>query len=106
MTAAILDAWRSKVSADLYDREGFRCGPLLDVHGSLPLIVLLMLERERDKALLRSIMVGMVFSWAGLGVSLFHVDSVVLLMEMVICFGNVPSLLLLRFVKVLSFMIS
>ena len=46
LKAAILDAWRSKVSADLYDREGFRCGPLLDVHGSLQLIVLLMLERE------------------------------------------------------------
>ena len=35
--AAILDAWRNKVSADLCDKEGFRCGPLLDVHGSLQL---------------------------------------------------------------------
>ena len=65
--------------------------------------------RERDKALLRSIMVGGVwngFSLAGLGVSLFHVDSVVLPMVMVIWFGNVPSLLLLRFVKILNFLIS
>ena len=29
--AAILDAWRNKVAADLCGREGFRSGPLLDV---------------------------------------------------------------------------
>ena len=29
--AAILDACRAKVAADLFDREGFRGGPLLDV---------------------------------------------------------------------------
>ena len=28
--AAILDAWRDKVSVDLYGRKGFRDGPLLD----------------------------------------------------------------------------
>ena len=33
--AAISDAWRNKVAADLCGRKGFRGGPLLDVHGSL-----------------------------------------------------------------------
>ena len=65
--------------------------------------------RERDNALLRGVMVGGV--WNGFlldrsGVSLFLVGSVVLLIVMVISFGNVPFLLLLRFVKVLNFMIS
>ena len=32
-SAAILDAWRNMV-ADLCGREGFRGGPLLDIHGS------------------------------------------------------------------------
>ena len=36
--AAILDAWRNKVAADLCGREGFLGGPLLDVHGSLQLL--------------------------------------------------------------------
>ena len=36
--AAIPDAWRDKVSVDLYGRKGFRGGPLLDVHGSLQLL--------------------------------------------------------------------
>ena len=36
--AAILDAWRNKVAADLCKRKGFRGGPLLDVHGSLQLL--------------------------------------------------------------------
>ena len=105
--AAILDAWRNKAAVDLCGREGFRGGPLLDVHGSLQVLSSSHF-RERDKALLRSVMVGvsgMVSCWAGLGVSLFHVDSVVLQMVMVIYFGNVPSLLL-RFVTVLSFTIS
>ena len=61
--AAILDAWRSKVAADLCCRQGFRGGPLLDVHGSLQLLNSSHV-RERDKALLRSIMVGGV--WNGL----------------------------------------
>ena len=33
--AAILDAWRNKVAADLCGRKGFRGGPLLDINGSL-----------------------------------------------------------------------
>ena len=61
--AAILDAWRNKVAADLCCRQGFRGGPLLDVHGSLQLLNSSHV-RERDKALLRSIMVGGV--WNGL----------------------------------------
>ena len=61
--AAILDAWRNKVSVDLCSREGFRSVPLLDVHGSLQLLNSSHV-RERDKALLRSIMVGGV--WNGL----------------------------------------
>ena len=56
--SALLDAWRNKVAVDLCGRKGFRGGPLLDVHGSVQLL------RERDKALLRSIMVGGV--WNGL----------------------------------------
>ena len=59
--AAILDAWRDKVSVDLCGRKGFRAGPLLDVHGSLQLLSSSH-ARERDKALLRSIMVGGVWN--------------------------------------------
>ena len=51
--AAILDAWRNKVAADLSCRQGFRGGPLLDVHGSLQLLTSSHV-RERDKALLRA----------------------------------------------------
>ena len=61
--AAILDAWRNKVAADLCCRQGFRGGPLLDVYGSLQLLNSSHV-RERDKALLRTIMVGGV--WNGL----------------------------------------
>ena len=61
--AAILDAWRNKVAADLCCRLGFRGGPLLVVHGSLQLLNSSHV-RERDEALLRSIMVGGV--WNGL----------------------------------------
>ena len=59
--AAILDAWRCRVAAGLCGRAGFRCGPLLDFHGSLQLLNS-SLARERDKALLRSIMVGGVWN--------------------------------------------
>ena len=59
--AAILDAWRNKVAADLCGREGFRGGLLLDVHGSLQLLDSSHV-RERDKALLRSVMVGAVWN--------------------------------------------
>ena len=59
--AAILDAWPNKVAADLGCRQGFRGGPLLDVHGSLQLLNSSHV-RERDNALLRSIMVGGVWN--------------------------------------------
>ena len=55
--SALLDAWRNKVAADLCGPKGFRGRPLLDVHGSLQLLNSSRV-RERDKALLRSIMVG------------------------------------------------
>ena len=59
--AATLDAWRNKVSAELCCREGFRGVPLLDVHGSLQLLISSYV-RERDRALLWSVMVGGVWN--------------------------------------------
>ena len=64
--AAILDAWRDKVTADLCGRGGFRGGPSLDVRGSLQLLNSFHV-RKRDKALLRSIMVGGVWNGFLLG---------------------------------------
>ena len=46
--------------------EGFRGGPLLDIHGSLQLLTSSHL-RERDQALLRSVMVGNVWNGFLLG---------------------------------------
>ena len=60
--AAILGAWRDKVSADLFARRGFRGGPLLDIDGTLQLLDSDHVW-ERDKALLRGILVGGV--WTG-----------------------------------------
>ena len=57
--AAILDAWRNKAAGDLCGREGFRGGPLLDVHFSLQLLTSSHV-RDRDKGLLRSILDGCV----------------------------------------------
>ena len=56
--AAILDAWQNKAAADLCGRKGF---PLLDIHGSLQLLNSSHV-RERDKALLRAIIVGGVWN--------------------------------------------
>ena len=65
---AVLDAWRNKVVADLCGIEGFRGGPLLDVFGSLQLLNSSHVrERERDKALLRSVMVGDVWNGFSFG---------------------------------------
>ena len=64
--AAILDAWRDKVSVDLCGRKGFRGGHLLDIHGSLQLLTSSHV-RERDKALLRTILVGGVWNGFLLG---------------------------------------
>ena len=77
----------------------------MDVRGSLQLPNSSHV-RERDKALLRSVMVGMAFCLAGFGVSLFLVGFVVIPMVMDTFFGNVPFILLLSSVKILSFMIS
>ena len=59
--AAILSAWRYKVAADLCGGEGFPGGPLLKVVGSLQLLNSAHV-RERDKALLWSVMVGGVWN--------------------------------------------
>ena len=64
--AAIWDAWKSKVSFDMCQRQGFRGGPLLDIAGSLQLLHAPHV-RERDKALLRGIMVGGVWNGFLLG---------------------------------------
>ena len=98
--AAILDAWRNKVSVDLCGRKGFRGGPLLDVHGSLQL-----LNSSRSQHHGWGVS-GMVLFFVKFVVRMSRVSLVVRLMGMVICSGNVPFLLLLRFVKILSFMIS
>ena len=55
--SAVLDAWRNKVAGDLCARQGFRGGPLLDIHGSLQLLN----SSHVREGLLRSVMVGMVF---------------------------------------------
>ena len=59
--ADTLEGWRGKVSADFCARKGFRGGPWLDVDGSLQLLNSDCV-RERDKALLRSILVGGVWN--------------------------------------------
>ena len=64
--SALLDAWRNKVAADLCGRKGFRGGPLLDIHGSLQILNSSHV-RERDKALLRNVMVGGVWNGMLLG---------------------------------------
>ena len=64
--AAILDAWCNKVVADLCGRKGFRGEQRLDVHGFLQLLDSSHV-RERDKALLRSVMVGSVWNGFQLG---------------------------------------
>ena len=64
--SAILDVWRNKVAVDLCAREGFHGGPLLDLPGSHQLLNSSYV-RERDKALLRSIMVGGVWNGFLLG---------------------------------------
>ena len=79
---------------------------MLDIRGSLQLLNSYHV-RDRDKGLLRSILVGGV--WNGFLLSRVKGQPV----PCRFCgspdghlFGNVPFLLLLRFVKILSFMIS
>ena len=71
-------------------------------------LLLLMFEKEIKLCLRVSWLVvsGTVFFSVVFVVSLFLVGFVGRLMGMVICSGNVPFLLLLRFVKILNFMIS
>ena len=64
--SAILDAWRHRVSMDLCSRKGFRGGPFLDVSGTLQLLNSDHV-RERDKALLRGVLVGGVWNGFLLG---------------------------------------
>ena len=44
--AALLDAWRIKVTADLCDRKSFRGGPLFDIQVLCTSLILLMLGKE------------------------------------------------------------
>ena len=64
--AAVLEGWRGKVSADLCGRKGFRGGLWLDVDGTLQLFNSDHVQ-ERDKGLLRGIMVGCVWNGFLLG---------------------------------------
>ena len=64
--AAVLEGWRVKVSADLCARKGFRGGPWLDLCGTLQLFHSDHV-REKDKALLRGILVGGVWNGFLLG---------------------------------------
>ena len=64
--SAIIDAWRNKVTVDSCARRGSRGGPLLDLPGSQQLLNSSHV-RERDKALLRSIVVGGVWNGFLLG---------------------------------------
>ena len=104
--AAILDAWRHKVSMGLCARKGFRGGPFLDVSGTLQLLNSDHV-RERDKALLRGVLVGGVWNGFFIGKRLStvmcRVGFVVGMIMMVICFGNALFHLWWRFVKILNF---
>ena len=60
--AAVRVGWKRKVSVDLCARKGFRGGLWLDVNGTLQLLNSDHV-RERDKALLRSILVGGVWNF-------------------------------------------
>ena len=108
LKAAILDAWRCKFSVDLCGRQGFRGGPLLDIHGSLQLLNSSH-GWERDKALLRSITVGSV--WNGFLLRRVRGHDVPCRFcgapdgDGHLFLGMYLFLLLLRFVRILSFMI-
>ena len=64
--SAVLEGWREKVSADFCARKDFWEGPWLDVDGTLQLFDSDHV-RERDKALLRGILVGSVWNGCLLG---------------------------------------
>ena len=103
--AAVLGAWRLKVSVDLCSRKGFGGGPFLDVSGTMQLLNSDHV-RQRDKALLRGVLVGvfgMVLCWGRSRVAMCLVGFVVLMIMMAICFGIALFHLLSRFVKILNF---
>ena len=72
---AILDAWRGKVTADLCSRESFQGGPLLGIFGSLQLLNSAHV-REKDKVLLRSVVVGGVWVGATVGTLAMEVPQI------------------------------
>ena len=103
--SAILDAWRSKVSADLSAREGFRGGPSW---------ILLVLSSSQSRLMSgKEIRHCFAVFWLGVfvtgfycrvfGVSSFFVASVGILIGVGNCFG---IFLLLTSVKILNFTIS
>ena len=102
--STVLEGWSGEVSADLCARKGFRGGAWLDIDGTLQLVNSDHV-RERDKALLRSILVGGVWN----GFLLERVEG-----QRVLCRfcggadgdGIVLFHFWLRFVNTLSFMIS
>ena len=86
--AAILDAWRNKVAADLCGREGFRGGPLLDIHGSLQLLNFFSCSREIRLCCVAPWLEesGTVFFLVGFGTRFYLVGFVGSQMVMVIFF--------------------
>ena len=106
--AAILDAWRNKVAVALCGGKVFEVGPCWMFMALCSPLILLMLETEIRRWFATSWLVvsGMLCFLDGFVARLFHVGFVARQMVMVICFGNVPFLLLLRFVKILNYMIS
>ena len=59
--STILDAWRHRISMYLCSRKGFRGGPFFDVFGTMQLLYSDHVW-ERDKALLRGVLVGGVWN--------------------------------------------
>ena len=107
--AAILDAWRNKVAADICGLKGFlEVGLHWMSMAPCSSLILLMFEKEIRVCFVVSWLVvsGMVFFLVGFVTRLFLVGFPGHLMVMVTCFGNVPFLLLLGSVKILNFMIS
>ena len=106
--AAIWEAWKLKVSFDLCRRQGSRGGPLLDIAGSLQLLHAPHV-RERDKALLRSIMVGGVWNGFLLGHARKEIVPVPLLWRggwrWAPLLGMSSPLLWFKFLKILNFTI-
>ena len=88
--ATVFSAWRLQVSVDLCSRKGFRGGPFLDVSGTMQLLNSDHV-RERDKALLRGVLVGgcleWLFCWGRSRDAMSPVGFVVVMIMKAICFG-------------------